>query len=51
MWTAMDPTKTSAAQWCIWRITSPLRTANDRFTVDSYAADIDWPRSGLYTPS
>ena len=30
MWTAMDPTKTSAPQWCICRMTRPLRTAKER---------------------
>ena len=35
MCTAMEPTKTSAAQWCIWRMTSPLRTAKERLTVEA----------------
>ena len=46
MCTAMEPTKTSAAQWCIWRMTRPLRTAKDRLTVDAKAADTLAPRSG-----
>ncbi len=35
MCTAIEPTKTSAAQWCIWRITSPLRTEKDRSTDEA----------------
>jgi len=32
MWTTMAPMKMSAAQWCIWRMSSPARTAKDRLT-------------------
>ena len=32
MWITIDPMKTSAAQWCIWRMSSPARTAKDRLT-------------------
>jgi hypothetical protein len=35
MCTAIDPTNTSAAQWCIWRMSRPVRTFSDRFTDDA----------------
>ena len=35
MCTTIEPTKMSAAQWCIWRISRPPRTANEMLTVDS----------------
>ena len=31
----MAPTKMSQAQWCIWRIKRPPRTAKDRFTLEA----------------
>ena len=46
MCTAIEPTKMSAAQWCIWRMTSPLRTPKDRLTVEAKAAETLAPRSG-----
>ena len=33
MWTTIEPMKTSAAQWCIWRISSPPRTAKEMLTI------------------
>ena len=35
MCTTMEPTKMSAAQWCIWRISRPPRTPKEMLTVDS----------------
>ena len=35
MWITMAPRKMSAAQWCIWRISSPARTAKLRLTVEA----------------
>ena len=35
MCTTIDPTKMSQAQWCIWRMSSPARTAKERFTLDA----------------
>ena len=35
MWITMAPRKTSAAQWCIWRISRPARTEKLRLTVDA----------------
>ena len=46
MWTTMEPTKMSAAQWCIWRTSRPPRTPKEMFTVELYASDTRWPRSG-----
>ena len=34
MCTMIEPTKMSAAQWCIWRMRRPPRTLNEMFTVD-----------------
>ena len=45
--TRIAPTKSSAAQWCVWRITSPARTSKLSFSVDAYAADMRTPSSGL----
>ena len=35
MCTTMEPTKMSADQWCIWRISRPPRTPKEMLTVDS----------------
>ena len=40
----------SAAQWWICRISSPPRTSNEMFRVDSYACDIVMPSSLAYEP-
>ena len=48
--TTMAATKTSAAQWWIWRITSPARTSKLRRITESYAADTVWPRRGSQGP-
>ena len=37
MCTTMAPTKMSQAQWCIWRIKSPPRTAKEILTVEENA--------------
>ncbi len=34
MCTTIEPVKMSAAQWCIWRTSSPPRTSKEMFTVD-----------------
>ncbi len=34
MCTTMEPTKMSAAQWCIWRMSRPARTSKERSTVE-----------------
>ena len=34
MCTTIEPTKMSAAQWCIWRISRPPRTSKERSTVE-----------------
>ncbi len=47
MWTTMEPVKMSAAQWCIWRMSSPPRTSKEMPTVDLYASETHWPSSGL----
>ena len=47
MWTTMEPTKMSAAQWCIWRTSSPPRTPKEMLTVELNASDTRWPRSGV----
>ena len=46
MCTTIEPTKMSHAQWCIWRISNPARTAKDRFTLDAYAWVTCWPSRG-----
>ncbi len=46
MCTRIEPMKSSAAQWWIWRITSPARTSKLTCNVDSYAADMRTPFSG-----
>ena len=33
-WTTTAPKKTRAAQWCIWRMTSPARTSKVMSSVD-----------------
>src|SRR5919108_2017202 len=43
-------TKTSAAQWWVWRTSRPALTSNEMSTTDLYASDIRWPRSGSYEP-
>ena len=35
MWTTIAATNTSAAQWWIWRISSPARTSKDRRRTES----------------
>ncbi len=37
MCTTIEPTKMSHAQWCIWRINRPPRTAKEMFTVEAKA--------------
>jgi hypothetical protein len=44
MCVTMAAKKSRAAQWCIWRMSSPPRTSNDRFSVDAKASDISIPR-------
>ncbi len=46
MCTTIEPTKMSAAQWCIWRTSSPPRTSKEMLTVERKASDTRWPRSG-----
>ena len=46
MCTTIAAMNSSAAQWCICRMNRPPRTSNERFSEDSYAADISVPRSG-----
>ena len=38
--------KSSAAQWCAWRMTSPARTSKVSRMPDSKACDISTPCSG-----
>ena len=45
MCTTMAATNIRAAQWWIWRITSPARTSKLREMADRYAADISTPCS------
>ena len=45
-WATLAPTNTSAAQWWIWRITSPARTSKLICSVERYASDMCTPRSG-----
>ena len=47
----MAATKSSAAQWCIWRTKSPPRMSNEMSSVDAIATDISTPLSGTYEPS
>ena len=47
MCTTMDPVKMSAAQWCIWRMSSPPRTSKEMLTVDRKASETHWPSNGL----
>ena len=42
--------KTFAAQWCVWRISSPAFHRYERSTVERYASVIVVPRSGAYAP-
>ena len=46
----IDATNTSAAQWCVWRISSPASTDSERSTTERYASLIFTPRSGAYGP-
>ena len=46
MWTTIDPTKMFAAQWCIWRMSRPPRTAKLKFSVEANASETGCPRSG-----
>ena len=46
----MAATKTSAAQWWIWRMTKPARTSKLRRITESKAADTDCPRNGAHGP-
>ena len=48
---AIAPTNTSAAQWCIWRISSPPLTSKEMRSTESYAAETSTPCSGAYEPS
>ena len=48
---AMAPTNTSAAQWCIWRISRPPLTSNEMRITESNAAETSAPRNGAYSPS
>ncbi len=34
MWTTIAATKTRAAQWCVWRISSPAFTSSEMSTVE-----------------
>ena len=36
-------TNTSAAQWWVWRISSPPVTSKERSSVEAYAAETVWP--------
>ncbi len=45
-WVTMAARKTSAAQWCIWRMTRPARTSKLSRTVDWKAADMGTPSRG-----
>jgi hypothetical protein len=47
----MAPTKISAAQWCIWRISRPPFTSNEIRITESNAADTSVPCNGSYEPS
>jgi hypothetical protein len=42
----MDATKSSAAQWCTCRSSSPPRMSKLMLSVDDMAADIWMPLSG-----
>jgi hypothetical protein len=39
-------TKTSAAQWWVWRINRPPRTSKDRFIAEANAFETVAPSSG-----
>ena len=43
---AIAPMNTSAAQWCIWRISSPPLTSKEMRITESKAADTSVPRNG-----
>src|SRR5581483_12433457 len=49
-WATMAARNTSAAQWSIWRMTSPARTSKLKWITDSYARDISMPRNCVYDP-
>ena len=42
----MAAMKTTAAQWWIWRITSPIRMSKLSRTTEPYALDTSDPLSG-----
>ncbi len=46
MCTTIAAMNSSAAQWCICRITRPPRTSNEMSRLDAYAADIGVPCNG-----
>ena len=48
---AIAPTNTSAAQWWVWRISSPPLTSKEMRSTESYAAETSTPRNGAYEPS
>ena len=48
---AIAPTNTSAAQWCVWRISNPPLTSNEMRITESNAAETSVPCSGSYDPS
>jgi hypothetical protein len=45
-WTMIAATNTSAAQWCVCRISSPAFTLSEMCTVDWYASLMSRPCSG-----
>ena len=45
-WTMIDAMNSRAAQWWTCRMNRPPRTSKERFSAESYAADISTPRSG-----
>ena len=47
MCTMIAARNSSAAQWWIWRMSSPPRTSKLMFSVDAYASLIRTPRSGV----
>ena len=46
MCTTIAATKSSAAQWWIWRMSRPPRTSKEMSSVEAYASDISTPCSG-----
>ena len=42
----MEARNSSAAQWWIWRMTSPARTSKLSSSAEWYASVISTPRSG-----